>query len=431
MNALRQSILLALIAWLAVGCAGEKVDTPKVKEGRLDLSGWDFRAQPEVPLAGEWHFWWQDFVEPSEFANGIPNKGAGKATLPGRWEQATGYSTYALELVLPQDRPEIGLSLRNAMSSQKLYVVQGENVALLWTNGTLGKSREEQRRNHKPNLRTLGYNLQEKVILVWHVAHFYPGRGGAHNPLILGSLEEMTKSRDVWNIFAVGVLGMILFMGFYHLLLFAQRRDDRSSLWFGIFCVATAMINIISQRLPEQYASEVASEYFGQMYLMFSSIGLAGVMVLIAAAFFVHSLLPGRLLRAWTVASGTYFMTYVSLLLIIKILRAEHMMVEAWFTLSLDVISYAAALVALRVADETLQPKWVALGLVVVLALSANSLVGKVYLGGHLVLIFVHLVIQIRAGKWVAKALFASYFVSRLHVQHVHVHVHVVHAHFP
>ncbi|MDY6969912.1 MAG: 7TM diverse intracellular signaling domain-containing protein, partial [Spirochaetota bacterium] len=39
-------------------------------------------------------------------------------------------------------------------------------------------------------------------------------------------------------------MGILLFMGFYYILLFWFRRKDRSPLYFGIFCILGAVFNI-------------------------------------------------------------------------------------------------------------------------------------------------------------------------------------------
>ena len=62
MNNLFHSILICLLSLLLVSCGRNQVETPKAVAGQLDVSTWDFQKKGEVPLAGEWHFWWKQLI---------------------------------------------------------------------------------------------------------------------------------------------------------------------------------------------------------------------------------------------------------------------------------------------------------------------------------------------------------------------------------
>ena len=56
----------------------------------------------------------------------------------------------------------------------------------------------------------------------------------------------------------MGLIGVLLIMGLYHLGLYSQRREDKGSLWFGLLCLDVAFRQITIGRLA-QVVTEAAS----------------------------------------------------------------------------------------------------------------------------------------------------------------------------
>ena len=49
-------LLLSLLMTLSGGCVSQGPEPPKVIDGTLDLSEWDFEKDGKVTLKGDWHF---------------------------------------------------------------------------------------------------------------------------------------------------------------------------------------------------------------------------------------------------------------------------------------------------------------------------------------------------------------------------------------
>ncbi|MCF6179839.1 MAG: hypothetical protein L3J63_10695, partial [Geopsychrobacter sp.] len=54
-----------LFALLLSGC-GQNHSYPQAEKGRLNLSGWDFNQNGPVQLEGEWEFYWEKLLEPTD-----------------------------------------------------------------------------------------------------------------------------------------------------------------------------------------------------------------------------------------------------------------------------------------------------------------------------------------------------------------------------
>jgi hypothetical protein len=93
---------------------------PEAVGGVLNLSGWDFVTDGPVNLSGEWEFYWQQHLEPHDFARSNPPPRTGFIRLPGYWNgydvdgktlSGDGYATYRLRVQLKPANRHIALRL--------------------------------------------------------------------------------------------------------------------------------------------------------------------------------------------------------------------------------------------------------------------------------------------------------------------------------
>ena len=101
---------------------------PQVKDGKLDLRGWDWNEKGVVKLRGEWEFYWNELLGSQELAPGtsppqyIP--------VPSVWNDyvydgqelaGSGYATYRLT-VLTDPGADKALRLMSAASALRVLV---------------------------------------------------------------------------------------------------------------------------------------------------------------------------------------------------------------------------------------------------------------------------------------------------------------------
>src|SRR5688572_14909303 len=74
----------------------------------IDLSQHNFADDPITSLRGEWEFYWQQLLTPSDFVNG-KYSGSFRIHVPQAWQRADpnfsvlGYGTYRTTVILPAD----------------------------------------------------------------------------------------------------------------------------------------------------------------------------------------------------------------------------------------------------------------------------------------------------------------------------------------
>ena len=93
----------------AVSAFGGERQQPVASKGVLDLSGWDFYADSNVELRGEWEFYWNQLLPPAYAFEMNKEKKTGFMSLPGSWNgykingksiSGEGYATFRLRVLL-------------------------------------------------------------------------------------------------------------------------------------------------------------------------------------------------------------------------------------------------------------------------------------------------------------------------------------------
>ncbi|WP_179232810.1 sensor histidine kinase [Paenibacillus rigui] len=209
----------------------------------LDLTGWDL-TQSTVSLGGSWDLYWGQLLTPEQIDRGLQEQAPLRVQVPAVWSTAfhegealsnQGYGTYRVRLLLPEgaDLPPLSLYVRGVATSYKLWV----NGKPLASNGTVGRSLSTM----------VPYNLPKVVSfqpkpgsneLVMQVSNFVQRKGGIWEPIHLGSTEQIGRERTIRFGLEAFIIGSLLIMGLYHLGLYAARKKDRSSLYFGLLCLA-------------------------------------------------------------------------------------------------------------------------------------------------------------------------------------------------
>jgi len=237
--------LLAVLACLALCPARALAEgsalLPQARRGALDLSG--LRPGEAAPLDGQWEFHWQAFVSPSLFASGEAKAKDWRA-LPGEWSSyaglglpPTGYATYRLLVTgLDPDR-EYGLRMGSFLSAATVFV----NGAKVFGFGTPGTTASSEDPGWLSLIATIHPDASGRADVVIHLSNFHDRAGGLRTTMLLGDYGVLSAARDRLRAFELFSLGALLAMGLYYLALFAFRRTERSSLFFGLVCIVLAL----------------------------------------------------------------------------------------------------------------------------------------------------------------------------------------------
>lgn len=263
---------------------------PKASNGSLNLTKWDFATDGIILLDGEWEFYWQQLLTPDDFSVTPFSLKTDYISLPRPWNgyavgkkvlSGEGYATYRLLLQAPR-KTRYALKLLNASSAYALWV-NGKKIA---SNGKIGINKQSMQPQYQPLI--VAFDAQKTDIeIILQVSNFHHRKGGAWNSLELGSEQQIREKLRYWDYFNLFLLGALLNMGLYHLVLYALRRKDPSTLYFGLFCLVIGIRSLfyremaITMLIPEMAWAEISALRY---ILTFSALPLF--------ALFIQSLYP-------------------------------------------------------------------------------------------------------------------------------------------
>ncbi|MCE9500939.1 MAG: SpoIIE family protein phosphatase [Leptospira sp.] len=238
---------------------------PKAVQGIMDLREWDFEKDGILELDGEWEFYWKEIISPAQFSNSENCK--------SQKQCLSGFSEKKKFIQVP--RPWNGFDANEADESQK--IISGDGFAtyrlkiltvkpftlalktgtfatayILYLNGVrtssageVGENQITSKPKYSPRIILLP-NVKSEMEIVIHVSNFHHKKGGMWNSIQLGLENEIHDLRER-NIFVdIFLTGSFLVMGFYHLGLFTIRKKDRSTLYFGLFCICISIFTMVN-----------------------------------------------------------------------------------------------------------------------------------------------------------------------------------------
>ena len=245
-------VISAVILFLIIGCKPNILDrtAPEIVNGVLDLSAWDFDKDGPVELSGKWEFYWNAHLMPGDFTDEKPLAMSGVIKVPGTWNgfevngekiSAEGYATYRLRILLGDARPRLAFKFLDMAVAYSVYV----NGEKLMSAGRPGKTFESTNPQFDPQV----VNFQpasKRLELIIQVSNFHHRKGGAWEPILLGLAEDMRQIRQSALNVNFFLFGGILIMGIYHIGLFILRKEEKSTLFFGIFCFLIAARSLVT-----------------------------------------------------------------------------------------------------------------------------------------------------------------------------------------
>ncbi|GBF75393.1 hypothetical protein PA598K_03797 [Paenibacillus sp. 598K] len=239
--------LLILIVSLA-GCVQVADRTHlKAKEGMADLSSLAGKGYELTRLNGDWEFYGHQLLEPGadwEAADGE------LVRIPGSWngydsdhrlEDGQGYGTYRLLFAAHPDQDILALRVPNIFTAYKLWI----DGKLVQSRGVVGMSRETTVPEQYPGIATF-VNDRPVHELVIQIANFHHRKGGIWVDFVFGGSDDVIRYQIMDTVNQMIIFGSLAMIGFYHLGLYAMRRQERFTLYFGILCLMVGLRMIVT-----------------------------------------------------------------------------------------------------------------------------------------------------------------------------------------
>lgn len=226
------------IALLILGLKESDLRTtnPAIK-GLLDISQKEMH-DGVVRLEGQWEFYWSQLLSPEDF----PRSKVSYAELPSLWNgmewegqrlTGRGYATYRLKVVLPGNSTGLGMKVYDTYCSFRMYI----NGQLVARNGEPGVDKQHAAPFWESQLVALPDGL-DTLDCVLQVANFWTYKGGVYKAPDLAYLSILRHNDDVaWGM-DVFLTGSFFMTGLLFLALYLFTKEDKSILYFSLFCLA-------------------------------------------------------------------------------------------------------------------------------------------------------------------------------------------------
>ena len=218
---------------------------PTAVKGYINLSGVDFAKTDAVNLDGEWEFYWNKLLLPSDFSSLSKPVPDAYLSVPGYWNldpaaeskfPATGAATYRLTIDISDQNMLYGFIIPKTNTSYRLWI-NGKMVA---SAGNVSLKPEEMTPQF---LRQTVYVRPDsgRMEIVWQVANSNYRKSGIWLSLKMGQAHSITYINDRNIGIDIFIAGCLLMMALYHVGLYFYRKKDRAPLYFGLFC----FVNVI------------------------------------------------------------------------------------------------------------------------------------------------------------------------------------------
>lgn len=229
--------------------------SPEAVKGYLELPLEYVKDNKKLSMNGEWEFYWEEVYGESLFEKiKEPNKVFVK--VPSSWnsyrpvgEGGDGYATFRLTFKVPDPKIRYYLRVQPATSSYELYI----NRQKIASSGKVGTSELDAIPKYLIQYVSFQPEDYEQEIL-FVVSNFHHARGGYRKPLEIGTKEVIQNESLIYSAGEVFVFGTMLTMALYQLTVFFFRREEKSSLFFSLFCLFTGLRLVVLDNFYIIYA---------------------------------------------------------------------------------------------------------------------------------------------------------------------------------
>ncbi|USG68495.1 ATP-binding protein [Brevibacillus ruminantium] len=282
---------------------------PAVRQGVLDMRGWNFERSSSIPLNGEWEFYPEALLSHQDLkqSSGIqPNY----VHVPGDWRSALsngsdssyGYGTYRLRILVdqPLDQP-YGFWIQQITASSSLEI-----------NGQVESSiglPAEKAESYQP--RAVSYTATyiagnaEEIELLVRAANFeHPLNGGIVKAIRFGTQAAIDNERWYSIGYQLATFLILLLHALYAVLMYLFNRKQKTFLMY-FFMLVFAGLSIVSDHdsllllwFPMGYASALKVKLLS--YMLFS------FFIMLLAREFSHRSISSKLFTVYLYTLGLY-----------------------------------------------------------------------------------------------------------------------------
>lgn len=229
-----------LLTLLVVSCSvAYSQEVPRAENGILDLRSWQFQKSEPIALAGEWEFYWNKILYPTDFDSLkiSPNF----REFPKLWKREIvgadtimpeGYATQRLRVIVNSVTPELAITIPHFYCSYLLFL-NGEYIG---SNGQVGKSPQTSAPHWQYMTREFRVT-SDTLDIVLQISNFEHSRGGSFYDIKLGEKVKMQTIEGREKAFDLIMSSSLFFIGMFFMVLFWFGRHEKQILYYSLFCL--------------------------------------------------------------------------------------------------------------------------------------------------------------------------------------------------
>ena len=214
-----------------------------IKQGVFDLSDIELSENDVVKIEGDAEFYWNKLLSPNDFKNDSTLQPDGYLKIPGIWNKfilngnkvgGFGYGTYHFKIKVNEDK------------LYGIYIKAFDTEYKLWANdvsieeGKVGETEFASTPSWKRRLVMMPTENGE-IDLVLQISNFRHRKGGAEEPMYFGTTNAITQFKLTKTIIEALFLGILLMLGFYHLVFYTFLPKEFANGLFGIGCLLVSL----------------------------------------------------------------------------------------------------------------------------------------------------------------------------------------------
>ncbi len=228
---------IPLLFLLLLSCTNEEA-TPAAHDGIINLKNYTFDDSHTLPLNGKWKFYYKQLLTSEEITRHDKTDFM-LATVPFSWNSykkdnkklpAFGCGTFKLRIELPEKHPRLALKFKEIHTAAKVFV---DNIEI-FSAGTVSET-ENSIPSYKSDIFYLPENIKDFDLII-QVSNFDFMIGGIIRPIELGTVRGAVYRQNNAISISSFVFGIYIIFFLYYFGLFILRRENRVSLFFGLFC---------------------------------------------------------------------------------------------------------------------------------------------------------------------------------------------------
>lgn len=254
---------------LLCSCSTKKDDVPVAKQGKLDLSSWDFEKNGLAKLDGQWEIYPGELLEPKDFNGNNLKQAADYFKVPNSFISTDsnkklpkfGYATMRLLVNMnPKDNNYYGVKTRYLLSASKIWI----NGQLVSSVGTVSTDAANAAGSYEHQLALFSSHSSQMEIVIQ--MSNYNNVTGKVQDVILGNSMQIKRSYIVNASTDIFTIGCLLIIGIYHFALYFKRKQYKEPLYFGVFSLIIALRTfLVSQRVAYEFIPNIPFSIFNKI----------------------------------------------------------------------------------------------------------------------------------------------------------------------